>query len=305
MPAKQKRKNLLDPKAISRGEALGLMARNIVEGYRVGEHRSPFNGFAIEFSQHREYTAGDDVRHLDWKILGRTDKYYIKQYEQDTNFICTVVMDGSDSMNFGSGEITKLDYAKVLAACFSYITLSQRDASAVGVFDSRLSLSLSPTDSLGKIHTIMQQLSEFEATGETNLRKSLEDVSLTLKGKGIVIVISDLLDDEEAFQKGIERLRFQGHEVIVFHVMDHEELEFSMKGTVKFIGLEGLPTLQTVPADIRKGYMKALEEFKTKIRRVCEVAGCHYTLADTSHPVHETLSAYLAFRQRSAAVRGS
>src|SRR6202789_3867271 len=161
----------LDPLAISRGENLGILARKGVEGYRVGEHRSPFKGFAIEFAQHREYTVGDDVKHLDWKVLGRTDRYYIKQYEQDTNFVCHLLIDGSESMNYGSGKVTKMQYAKILAACLSYIVLHQRDAISLNIFDTEIREHFSRTDNTGKIHDIMRQLSAFQATGETKLGK--------------------------------------------------------------------------------------------------------------------------------------
>src|SRR5690606_33187163 len=150
--------DLLDPEAVSRGEALGLAARKIVEGYRVGEHRSPFHGFAIEFAQHREYAPGDDMRHLDWKVLGRSDRYYIKQYEQDTNFVAHLLVDGSASMNYGSGKLTKLQYAKVMAACLAYVILLQRDAVALALMDTRVKEYLPRTDSLEKINLIMDRL---------------------------------------------------------------------------------------------------------------------------------------------------
>src|ERR1700761_8114254 len=148
----------LDPLAISRGESLGILARNVVEGYRVGEPRSPFKGFAIEFAQHREYTIGDDPRHLDWKVLGRTDRYYIKQYEQDTNFVAQLIVDGSESMNYGSGKLTKLQYAKILSACIAYLVLLQRDAVALHVFDTEIRETMTRTDSIAKIHPIMKRL---------------------------------------------------------------------------------------------------------------------------------------------------
>src|SRR5271156_5566256 len=149
------RPSYLAPVTISRGENLGILARQVVEGYRVGEHRSPFRGFAIEFAQHREYTIGDDIRHLDWKVLGRTDRYYIKQYEQDTNFVAQLLIDGSESMNYGSGKITKMQYAKVLAACLAYLILLQRDSVALHVFDTEMRETMVRTDNIAKIHPIM------------------------------------------------------------------------------------------------------------------------------------------------------
>lgn len=291
--------HLLDPAAVTKGEALGLLARQIVEGYRVGEHRSPFHGFAIEFAQHREYGIGDDLKHLDWKLLGKTDRYYIKQYEQDTNYVAHLLVDGSESMTYGSGELTKLHYAKVLAACLAHIILQQRDAVGLNVFDTQIREHMRRTDNPGKIHEIMARLAGFESSESTSVARALTDLASTLRSRGIVIVISDLFDDEEGFQKGIERLRFQGSEVIVFHVLDPYEIEFPLTGTVKFVGLEGAPEIQTSPQAIRKSYLKEFNEFRTRVRHICERSGCHYILANTGEPISETLSGYLAFRQNA------
>jgi len=289
--------NLLDPEAVTKGEALGLIARRIVEGYRVGEHRSPFHGFAIEFAQHREYSTGDDLRHLDWKVLGRTDRYFIKQYEQDTNYVAHLLIDGSESMDYGSGSLTKLHYAKVLGACLAHVILAQRDAVALNVFDTQIRERIARTDNPGKIHEIMQRLAAVEPGTETNLSRAVQDLAAAVKSRSIIIVISDLFGEEEGFQKGIERLRFQGSEVIVFHVLDPYEMEFPFTGTVKFVGLEGAPELQTTPASIRKSYLKSFNDFRERMIGICERADSHYVLANTAVPVGETLSQYLAFRR--------
>jgi len=291
------RKSLLDPAAIAKGEALGVIARGIVEGYRVGEHRSPFHGFAIEFAQHREYTVGDDLRHLDWKVLGRTDRYYIKQYEQDTNFVAHLIVDGSESMTYGSDKLTKLDYAKVLAACLAYLVLGQSDAVAVNIFDTEVRDRFERTDNQGKIHEIMHRLSIFEAKEGTQTARVLNDLAATLRARSIVILISDLFDDEDSLQKSIERIRFQGSEVVVFHVLDPYEIEFPFTGTVKFVGLEGGPELETVPASIRKSYLESFGEYCKRMRKMCDRCSCHYVLCDTGVPLDVTLGEYLAFRQ--------
>jgi uncharacterized protein (DUF58 family) len=289
--------SLLDPAAIAKGEALGLIARQIVEGYRVGEHRSPFHGFAIEFSQHREYSTGDDLRHLDWKVLGRTERYYIKQYEQDTNFVVHLLLDGSESMAYGSAALTKLDYGKVLAACLAHLVLQQSDAVALNIFDTSIRERFPRTDNPGKIHEIMHRLAGFQSGKGTRLAGALRDLAAAIKARSIVILISDLFDGEEAFQKSVERLRFQGNEVIVFHVLDPYEIDFPFTGTVKFVGLEGALELRTSPAAIRKSYLESFEGFRKRVRRICERAGCHYILANTGVPLSETLSEYLAFRR--------
>jgi len=294
--------SLLDADAVSRGEALGLLARTVVEGYRVGEHRSPFKGFAIEFAQHREYTTGDDLRHLDWKILGRTDRHYIKQYEQDTNFVAHLLLDGSESMNYGSGSVSKLQYAKALAACLAHLVLVQRDAVALNLFDTEVRERLARTDNPGRIHHIMDRLAAFQATQKTAIASALGDLARQLKARGIVILISDLMaEDDEALATGLRQLRFGGSEVIVFHVLDPHEIEFPFTGTVEFEGLEGEPLIETQPASIRKSYLEAFTTWQRSVRSACDRAGCHYVLANTSHSLAETLSSYLAFRRKTTA----
>lgn len=294
-------RDLLDPDAIARGESLGILARTVVEGYRGGEHRSPFRGFAIEFAQHREYTIGDDIRHLDWKVLGRTDRYYIKQYEQDTNFVAQLLVDGSASMNYGSGKITKLHYAKVLAASLAYLILLQRDAVALHLFDTEMRETMTRTDNMAKIHPIMARLSAFQASQPTRLGTALSDIARTTKSRGIVVVISDLFDDEEAFEKGIQQIRFGGSEVVIFHVMDPYELEFPFEGIVEFVGLEETLRMKTNPTAIRKSYLESVNAFRQRVQGICDRSGCHYVLANTSHPLGEMLSGYLAFRHKVAA----
>src|ERR1043165_6780581 len=231
--------SFLDPEAISRGEALGILARTVVEGYRVGEHKSPFRGFAIEFAQHREYTAGDDVRHLDWKVLGRSDRYYIKQYEQDTNFVAHIVLDGSSSMLYGHTALTKLHFAKALSACLAYLVLIQRDAVSLSLFDTETREYMQRTDNLGKIHHIMNRLAAFDSANATQIGKALEDISRRMRSRGIIIIISDFIDSEADFDKGMQCLRFTGQEVIVFHVLDPYEITFPFPGSWRFLGLEG------------------------------------------------------------------
>jgi uncharacterized protein (DUF58 family) len=291
--------SLLDPQTIQRAELLGLQARQIVEGYMAGAHRSPFRGIALEFAQHREYVPGDDTRHLDYKVLGRTDRYYLKQYEQETNYVAQIMLDGSESMKFGSGHLTKFDYARQMAATLAYLILLQRDAVSVGIFDQTMRERQPRTDSLAKIHQIMTVLAAFEPTAKTNVAQMLHDLAAQFRRKGIVILISDMLDDEEKIIEGIQHLRFNGHEVIVFHVMDHAEIAFDMTGTVEFIGLEGGPRLTTQPSALRKTYLAELNAFRERVRAGCDRNKCHYIFVDTSQPWHEVLSAYLASRQHT------
>ena len=291
--------NLLDPVAISRAESLGLNARFIVEGYMAGEHKSPYRGFAIEFAQHREYTHGDDPRHLDWKVLGRTDRYYIKQYEQETNYVANLLLDGSESMRYGSGRLTKLHYGKMMAACLAYLILHQRDATALGMFDTTVRDYAPRSDNLATIHNLMARLAGFEPKEQTNIAAVLHEMARQIRRKGLVIVISDFFDDEAKVLEGIQHLRFGGNEVVVFHLMDPYELEFPFTGQVEFDGLEGIDKIQTCPAEIRKSYLREVDAFRQRLREGCERNNCHYTLVNTAQPLHEVLSAYLAFRLRT------
>ncbi len=291
--------NLLDPVAIARAESLGLHARFVVEGYMAGEHKSPYRGFAIEFAQHREYTHGDDPRHLDWKVLGRTDRYYIKQYEQETNYVANLLLDGSESMRYGSGQLTKLHYGKMMAACLAYLILHQRDASALGMFDTVVRDYAPRSDNLATIHNLMARLASFEPKEKTNIAAVLHEMARQIRRKGLVIIISDFFDDEAKVLEGIQHLRFGGNEVVVFHLMDPQELDFPFNGQVEFDGLEGSGKIQTRPAEIRKSYLREMEAFRQLLREGCERNNCHYTLVNTAQPLHEVLSAYLGFRLRT------
>jgi uncharacterized protein (DUF58 family) len=290
---------LLDPEAISKAEALGLHARYVVEGYMAGEHKSPYRGFAVEFAQHREYSHGDDTRHLDWKVLGRTDRYYIKQYEQETNYVANILLDGSESMKYRSGKLSKLHYGKMLAACLAYLILHQRDAVAVGLFDTTLRDYSPRTDSKATIHSLVSRLAAFEPKEQTNIAAVLHDMARQIRRKGIVVIISDFFDDEQAVLDGIQHLRFGNNEVIVFHTLDPYELEFPFMGLVEFEGLEQVPKILTRPSEIRKSYLREVEAFRLRLRNGCEKNNCHYVLADTSQPLHELLTAYLGFRLRT------
>jgi uncharacterized protein (DUF58 family) len=290
---------LLDPAVIQRAELLGINARQIVEGYMAGAHKSPLRGMAIEFAQHREYAPGDDLRHLDYKVLGRTDRYYIKQYEQETNFVAHVLLDGSESMQYGSGKLTKFDYARQMAATLAYLILLQRDAVAVSVFDSAARERQQRTDSMGKMHDILMKLSAFNPTEQTDIGRMLHDLAIEMRKKGIVILISDLFDNEERILEGIQHLLFGGHEVLVFHVMDHAEIDFPFTGSVEFLGLENGPKLTTQPAALRKSYCAEVDAFRERVRLACKRNRCHYVFADTSHSWGEVLTGYLASRQHT------
>lgn len=288
--------NLLDTQAVNEAEALGLHARYVVEGFIVGEHKSPFHGFSIEFSQHREYVPGDDLRHLDWKVLGRSDRYYVRQYEQETNYVAHILVDGSESMKYASARTSKLAYAKQMAAVLSYVILNQRDAVSLVLFDNAVQKFIPRTGNLNSIHNIMNTLAAFQPEQATSIGPVLHQIAQTNARRGIVILISDLFDDEQAILDGIQHLRFGGHEVIVFQVLDPSETDFPFKGNVEFLGYESTGRLTTRPNEIRKSYLANFNAFLGRVREGCEKNKVHYVQVNTAHPLHETMTGYLAFR---------
>ena len=293
-------RKLLDPRAIARAEALGMNARFIVEGYMAGEHKSPYRGFAIEFAQHREYAPGDDVRHLDWKVQAKTERYYIKQYEQETNFVAHLLLDGSESMKYGSGEISKLEYGKMMAACLAYLILHQRDAVALGIFDEEVQEYLPRSDNRDNLFRIMDRLAGFKPLRGTRLAPVLHGMAGQIKRKGIVIVISDFFDDEEELLQSVQHLRFKGHEVIMMQVLDPCEIDFPFTGNVEFEGLEDLPLIRTRPSQIKKSYHREFEKFRERLRSDVERHQCHFVGVRTDQPLDEVLANYLTFRKSTA-----
>ena len=290
--------DLLDPSVISSAEHLGLRARQIVEGLMAGENKSPFHGFAAEFAQHREYAPGDDLRYLDWKVLGRTDRTFIRQYEQETNYLAHILLDGSGSMNYGSTSITKLQYGKAIAACLSYVILLQRDAVAIQMFDTAARQLTPRASTPDALDSVLEALASCQAGGQTDVASALHNAAEQISRRGLVIVISDLFDDEQKFLTGLQHLRFVGHEVIVFHVLDPNELEFPFTQPLEFDDIESAETITARPDEIRHSYLEQIQHFCRRVREGCDQNNSHYVLANTGRPLQETLGAYLAFRKR-------
>jgi uncharacterized protein (DUF58 family) len=289
----------LQPDAVAKAQALGLKARTIVEGLRVGDHKSPYRGFSVEFVQHREYVPGDDIRHIDWKSYGRSDRYTIKQYEQETNFIGHLLLDGSRSMLYGEGETNKLEYSKLLAATLAYLIIHQRDSASLAVFDAGWRTRLPASSQAGHVLTILGALGDTKPEEKTSIGPLLHQLAQQVGRRGVVFLISDCFDDVEAMLGGLQHLRFEGHDVTVFHVMHPDELEFPLTGMIRFEGLEEKQEVLTRPHLIRPAYQRAVNAYLEAFRRGCEVNRCDYVLMNTARPVAENLSAYLARRLRT------
>ena len=288
--------NYLDPELLQKLGDLELIAREVVEGLRAGSHRSPLKGFSTEFAHHRQYAPGDAIRDLDWRVYGRTERYYTKLYEAETNFDCHILMDASSSMNYGSGKVSKLEYSKYLAAALSYLILNQRDSVGLSVFDSEMRAHLPPRSALSIILQIEKILKEITPTPKTSIAEQLNNIALQIKRRSFVILISDLFSDVGDIMRGLQRLRYGGHNVIVFHTFDPHELKFPFKGTWQFDGLEGEEELITQPERIREDYLTNLNAYLEQLQSGCIGSGVDYTLVETSRPLDSLLSEFLETR---------
>ena len=301
----------LDPKVIARISQLDLRARHIVEGFLSGQHRSPVYGQSVEFVQHREYTPGDDMRRIDWKVWQRSDKFVIKQYEAETNLRSYIVVDASESMMYGvdrhrkAGTLYKYDYAATAAACLSYLTTKQQDSCGLITFDEDVRQVIPPRSSTLHMDAVVKALHVSKPRAKTDILKIIRRVAENMPTRGLVLIFSDLLCDREPLFKGLEMLRHRRHDVMVFHVMDDDELLFPFAGMTRFEGLEELPDLMCDPRALRDSYLEVLEEYLTEVRRGCTRIGIDYNLIRTSDYLDAVLSRFLFARmsQRATPVR--
>jgi uncharacterized protein (DUF58 family) len=289
-------KRLLHPDAIKRISRLDLRARHVVEGFLAGMHRSPYFGHSVEFRQHRQYAPGDDLRNVDWKVWAKQDRYFIKQYEEDTNLGCALLVDASGSMRYGRGPLSKFEYAATIAVSLAYLLLRQQDAVACVAFDAVARAKVPMRSRRSHLDSIIEALSVTEPADKTDLYPILRDVAESYPRRGMIVVVSDLLCDRPSLLRGLRLLRQRGHDVLVFHVMDDDELDFPFTGPTRFEGLELSEHLSCNPRALREGYLEALEAFKTEIRRGCAESAIDYSLIRTSQPLDAALAYYLSNR---------
>jgi len=293
----------LDPQILSQIGPLDVAVRQVVEGLRIGLHRSPARGISSEFTAYRQYVPGDETRHIDWKAYARCNRYYIKLFDAETNFVANMLLDASQSMTYSSGKISKIEYAKYLAASLAYLVVDQRDSVGVGVFDGKLQNYIEPKSNMRILHDISNELEKVTPQPRTNVAAILHEFAQRMSRRGFVMLFSDLFDNTEEFIEGLNHLRYRGHNVIVFHILDPHELEFPLSGMWKFIGLEGEGDLITQPARVRTSYLKELESFITRIKKACNRAEVDYVLVNTSDPVEHVLASYLLQRTAMSKVR--
>ena len=289
----------LNPAIIARLGTMELKARTVVEGFVSGLHRSPYKGFSVEFAEYRQYLPGDDLSTLDWKVFARSDRYYVKKYEEETNLECHLLLDVSASMAYrGAAPMSKMEYGSVLAASLAFLMHRQRDATGLMAFDEKIAFRLPASARPGHLNALLLGLERIQAGKRSDVGRPLHQLAEALLKRSLVVLISDLLDEPEPIIQGLRHLKFRGSDVIVFQLLDPNELTFPFKGSSKFKDLESDQELVTEPASIRTAYLRELAGLTLKYDRALRGAGIDYVQLDTSQPLDFALLAYLDARSR-------
>lgn len=288
----------LDPEVLAKISALDLRARLVVEGFVSGLHRSPYHGFSVEFAEHRQYVQGDDLRRLDWKVFGRTDKLYIKQYEEETNLTLHLLVDASESMDFrfGSAGMTKFDYAATLAAALAHLALGQSDAVGLTVFDEKIRETIRPSNNPAHWKSLVRALEGAVGPRKTSIGDAMAETAERLPHRSLVVLISDLFDDPESVLRGLQRIRYGRHEVMALQVVDPAERDFPFDSPTLFEGLEQTGRMVVEPRSLKRRYLDEFEGFVRKIQRGCRELHIEYAMFDTSERLDVALSSFLASR---------
>ena len=297
-PGAQERR-FLDPAVVARLGTLELKARTIVEGFLSGLHRSPFKGFSVEFAEYRQYFPGDALSTIDWKVYARTDRYYVKKFEEETTLDCHVMLDASGSMAYGSTAMTKFEYASCIAASLGYLMNRQRDAVGLTAFDEKIVAMLPASSRPGHLRSMLVTLDRLRPDHRTDVSKPLHQLADSLVKRGMVVLISDLLDDPESVINGLRHFQFRGNDVIVFHVLDPHELDFPFERATRFEDLETNEEVMAVPGAVRAHYLKEIGALIERYRRDLGAAGIDYQLLTTKQPLELALLAYLSTRARA------
>ena len=297
--AKDDPRRYLDPLTLAKVRSLELKARLIVEGYLSGQHKSPYHGFSVEFAQHREYVAGDDIKHIDWKVQARTDRYYIKQYEEETNLLSYLLLDTSESMKYGSKEgMSKFDYACMSAAALAYLVLSQSDAVGFVTFDSSVRSFLKPSSQMSQLKEMVHIMNQGVGKEKSNMAPLFHDMAERINRRAILFLISDMFEDLEPILSGLKHLRHKRHEVVLWNVLDECEVTFPFQESTLFRGMEQYPDLLTDPRSLRQSYLEQIEGFLHSLRRGCRDQNIDYVQLRTDTPLNVAMSSYLAHRQK-------
>lgn len=288
----------LDPRTLAKLKGLQLRARHIVEGYVAGLHRSPYHGFSIEFAEHREYAPGDDLRYLDWKAFGRTDKFYLKQYEDETNLICYLVLDVSESMRYQGPDspLSKFEYAQCMAAAMAWLVLQQQDSVGLVTFDREIRTSARPGSHATHLSQLLQVMESTTLEAKTATGPIFHELAERFRKRGVVLILSDFFDDVASMMAGLRHFGHRRHDVILFHVLDPAELEFPFRSPTLFKGLEQLPEVLADPRSLRKAYLSEFESYRKEIQKGCRGYGMDYQLMRTDQAFDTALHSYLGRR---------
>jgi uncharacterized protein (DUF58 family) len=286
----------LDPVALASVRGLELQARLIVEGYLSGMHKSPYHGFSVEFAQHREYVPGDDLKHLDWKVYSRTGRFYLKQYEEETNLALWLLVDVSESMGYTSATVRKFDYVAMASAALAYLTLHQQDSVGLVTYDNSVRQFMRPSSQPSHLKQIVSLLNKGPGPGRTSLSPIFHDLAERITRRGIIVVLSDLFDDPEDLLAGLRHLRYKRHEVVVMQVLDRAEVEFPFQDSTLFRGLEQEPDLLTDPRALRDGYLEQFRVHSEQIQHGCLMQNIDFLQLRTDQSLGLVLAGYLASR---------
>ena len=293
-----KKNNYLSNESISKLDNLQIKAKKVVEGFMVGLHKSPYHGFSVEFSDHRSYGPGDEVRHIDWKLWAKTDRFFVKRYEEETNLKAHLLIDCSQSMSYGSNNSNKLEYAKILGASLSYMLIKNQDAVGFYAFDSNVKKIIQPKSTKGHLSTILSEIEKLEAANKTNIAQAIHECADKTHKKGLVIVISDLLDDEHKILTSLKHLLYKGHEVIVFHILDNQEINLDFNDRVKFVDLENKHTIIADTRQLNKIYKKKISKFIDFYKKNCFKKKIDYVNITTNQSLDIALSEYIMKRKK-------
>lgn len=292
-------KSFLEPSIVSKLNSLEIKAKLVVEGFIVGLHKSPYHGFSVEFSQHRPYIQGDSLKNVDWKVYGKTEKFFIKQFEEETNLKCHILVDISNSMSYNSEKnISKIEYAKTLAAALSYIMMKQQDAVGLALYSDKIQNYFPPKASKVYYQEILKNLSKVQSAKETNTANCLNEIAENIKKRGLVIIISDFFDDINSIITSLKHFRYKNNEVIVFQLLDPIEKNFSFSKDSVFRDLETEEELTTQPHQIQKAYMQTMSEYINKIKSGCLNSKIDYNLITTDTPFDKALFNYIQKREK-------
>jgi uncharacterized protein (DUF58 family) len=299
MAAPTRDRQFLDPAVVARLGTLELRARTIVEGFLAGLHRSPFKGFSVEFAEYRQYLPGDDLQTIDWKVYARSDRFYVKKFEEETNLDCHLLIDVSGSMAYGARGITKFQYAACLAASLGYLMTRQRDAVGLTAFNDAIVQMLPASARPGHLRALLVTLDRLQPDARTDVSRPLHQLADSLGKRGMVVLISDLLDDPAAVVRGLRHFQYRGSDVIVFHVLDPDELEFPFERPTRFEDLETREEIMAVPGAVRSHYLRAIGELIDHYKRELGGVGIDYHLLPTSQPLELALMSYLSTRSKT------